>query len=106
MDENKNGKVIMAGNTTCACGAGCSCGCGHCHGRVVWWIIGIIILFGVFFLGIALGRFGERLHEMYGGYDYGRYPRVMMNGYYGTPVAQPGIPVNGGVTTGTAPAAR
>ena len=84
MDEMKNGqKIVSTGKTTCACGSGCSCGCGsHCAHRVIWWILGIVILIVVFCIGVKAGEFREELHGMFGGY-YRGYPMMQYQGGYG-----------------------
>ena len=89
MDEQKEEKMIWAGKTSCACGSGCACGGGHMHGccgwhrgpHVIGWIIGIVLLFVAFFMGVAIGHFSDGLHSMYGDYYYRPYP-MMQGGYY------------------------
>ena len=62
MDEIKNGSEMPKGKTTCACGTGCNCGCGHhCMHRVIWWVVGIVILVFVFALGVKAGEFRDEL---------------------------------------------
>jgi hypothetical protein len=95
MAEEKNGKIVSkSGMTTCACGDECTCGCGHhCMHRVLWWIVGIVVLIIVFCIGVKAGEFGDALHSMYGGY-YRGYPVMQYNeGYGGGGVA---VPVTGG----------
>lgn len=97
MDETKNGqKIVSTGKTTCACGPGCACGCGvHCAHRVIWWVLGIVILLIVFCIGVKAGEFREELRGMFGNY-YRGYPMTQYHGGYGGGVAEP---MTGGVTS-------
>jgi hypothetical protein len=82
-DSKGDSKIVSKSKTTCACGAGCTCGCGcGCVStwRIVKWIVGIIILCIVFFLGVKAGEFRVELRSMmYGGY----YGHPMMMGQQG-----------------------
>jgi hypothetical protein len=99
MDEMKNGGEMQKGKTTCACGAGCSCGCGHhCMHRVIWWVVGIIILVFVFALGVKAGEFRDELRGTFGNY-YREYP-MMQGTYNGGGVAVP-VGTAAGSPTGT-----
>jgi hypothetical protein len=106
MDETKNGqKIISAGKTTCACGEGCTCGCGHhCAHRVIWWVVGIVILGIVFCVGMKAGEFREELHYMYGDY-YRAYPMMPSRVYNDGGVAVPvtGSAQGSATTSGNAP---
>ena len=97
MEETKNGqRIVSTGKTTCACGEGCTCGCGHhCAHRVIWWVVGIVILGIVFCVGMKAGEFREELHYMYGNSYYQGYP-MMQRVYNGGGVA---VPVTGSATT-------
>ncbi len=104
MAEERDGKIISTGNTTCACGPGCVCGCGHhCMHRVLWWIVGIVALIIVFCLGVKAGEFSDALHSMYGGYyrDYPVMTRVYNSGYGDGGVAVPVTGSAAGGATGT-----
>ena len=100
MAEEKNGKIVSTGNTTCACGPGCTCGCGHhCIHRVLWWVVGIVVLIVVFCIGVKFGEFRDELRSAFGGY-YRAYP-MMQRVYNGGGVP---VPVQGGAAgsaTGT-----
>ncbi|HEY5221242.1 MAG TPA: hypothetical protein VIJ29_03840 [Candidatus Paceibacterota bacterium] len=103
MAEEKNGKIVSTGNTTCACGPGCTCGCGHyCMHRILWWIVGIVVLIIVFCIGVKAGEFSDALHSMYGGY-YRGYPVMQYHEVYGgggvVSPAQPETPT--GIVTST-----
>ncbi|HUC01890.1 MAG TPA: hypothetical protein VMA75_03215 [Candidatus Paceibacterota bacterium] len=105
MAEEKNGKIVQVGNTTCACGPGCTCGCGHYYAhRIFWWVLGIIVLGIVFCVGVKAGEFRDELRGMFGGY-YGRgYPMMQYHGGYGggTNLVSPAVPENPtGVVTST-----
>jgi hypothetical protein len=71
--------------------------------RVIWWIVGIVVLVIVFCIGVKAGEFGDALHSMYGGY-YRGYPMMQYHeGYGGGGVvspAQPETPVTSGATGG------
>lgn len=97
----KDGQKIVSksGMATCACGPGCSCGCGHHYAhRVLWWVLGIVILGIVFCMGVKAGEFRDELRSAFGGY-YRGYP-MMTRVYNGGGVA---VPVTGsaGSATGT-----
>lgn len=95
MAEEKNGRIVSTGDTTCACGPGCTCGCGHhCMHRVLWWVIGIVALVIVFCVGVKAGEIREELRGMFGGNYYRDYP--MMQYRTGGGVA---VPVTDGVTS-------
>ena len=85
MAEEKNGKIVSVGkgNTTCACGPGCTCGCGHyCMHRLLWWVLGIVVLVIVFCIGVKAGEFRDELRAAFGGYYHG-YPMMQYHGGYG-----------------------
>ncbi len=90
MDEMKNGSEMPKGKTTCACGTGCNCGCGHIgvH-RVIWWVVGIVILAFVFALGVKAGEFRDELRAAFGNSYYRNYPMMQGRVYNGGGVAVP-----------------
>ena len=98
MDETKDGqRVVSTGRTTCACGPGCACGCGHHYThRLIWWIVGIVILGVVFCIGVKAGEFRDELRSAFGGYYYHGYPMMQYQGYNG------GVAVPAGATQGSA----
>jgi hypothetical protein len=101
MAEEKNGKIVSTGKTTCACGTGCTCGCGHYYAhRALWWILGIVILGIVFCIGVKAGEFRDELHSLYGGY-YRGYPMMQEHVYNGAGVAVPAAGGAQGSATGT-----
>lgn len=85
MEEMKNGGDAQKGKMACTCSAGCHCGCAGCTGcgrRVIGWVIGIIILAIVFFIGMKAGEFRNTLRNSYGDYYHG-YPMMQYHGGYG-----------------------
>ena len=111
-EGEKGGKIVSTGNTTCACGPGCTCGCGHYYAhRIIWWVVGIVILGIVFCIGVKAGEFRDELRGMFGGY-YGRGGYPVMHQYqggYGNYDGGAPVPATGGAagsatgTTGNAP---
>lgn len=100
MAEEKNGKIVSKGNTTCACGPNCTCGCGHhCMHRVLWWVLGIVVLIIVFCIGVKAGEFREELRSMFGGY-YRGYPVLQYRSDGGVAVPATGSATG---TVGSAP---
>ena len=100
MDEMKNGSEMTRGKTTCACGPGCNCGCGHhCMHRVIWWVVGIVIIVFVFALGVKAGEFRDELRSAFGNSYYHNYP-MMQRVYNGGGVAVP-VGAAAGSATGT-----
>jgi len=67
--------------------------------RVIWWVVGIIVLLVVFCIGIKVGEFRDELRSAFGGNYYRGYP-TMQRVYNGGGVA---VPVtgseDGGVTS-------
>jgi hypothetical protein len=103
MDEMKNGqKIVSTGKTTCACGAGCTCGCGcgcgHGH-RLIWWIVGIVILAFVFALGVKAGEFRDELHAAFGGSYYHEHSMMQSDGGYGGGYMPSGETTGGATST-------
>ena len=91
---------MAKGKTTCACGNGCHCGCGCGHGhRVIWWVVGIVILAFVFALGVKAGEFRDELRGAFGNY-YRGYPMMQRVDSAGG-VAVPVGTTQGGSATGT-----
>jgi hypothetical protein len=103
MDEKKrqegSSKIVGKGKTTCACGPGCACGCG-CRHHVLWWIVGIIVLFLIFFAGVKAGQFMQHIQDMV----YENYPNMVRDGrgYYGT-MMPPATTMPTSLPTTTAP---
>lgn len=91
MDEQNHHQVSTVGRTTCSCGMGCDCSCHHHHGyRVLRWILGIVILFFVFAIGVKVGEFITQIRYLVGSGNFGYgYHTMMYDGGYmgvGTPV--------------------
>ena len=93
--ENKERKDDM--NCDC-CGWG-SQSAHHHKMAVLRWILGLIILFVTFTLGVKIGAFKEELkqdwgknyqmmHGSYGGYGMDAYRKPMMGGYYAPNIPQ------------------
>lgn len=119
MDETKNGdsKIVGRGKTTCAygdgCQPGCGCACSYGYGgghRVIWWIVGIVLLAFVFALGVKAGEFRDEVHAAFGGSGYGR-PMMQYHHYQGgygggggaVPVTNNTTGIVGSGSTGAAP---
>jgi hypothetical protein len=52
--------------------------------RVLWWIVGIVVLAVVFCIGVKAGEFREELRSMFGGYNYRGYPMMQYHEEYGS----------------------
>ena len=60
--------------------------------RVLWWILGIVILLIVFWIGVKAGEFRDELHScMAVIIDYGYHPMMQGDGGYGGGSRGPGI---------------
>lgn len=97
MDENK-------GQMSQSQGCGCRmCGHGHGHGNfALRLVLGLIILWCVFWLGMQIGEFKGSLESGYG--NYGGYSS-MHNMYYRSPMMMQGGAMGSGQTMQITPAA-
>lgn len=63
--------------------------------RILWWVLGIIVLIVVFCIGMKAGEFREELRSMFGSY-YRGYPMMQYHGGYGGGGV---VPVTGSATS-------
>lgn len=92
MDDVTNTHPSEPAGPVCSCYGGCR-GCAmHGHGRhyLLRWLLGILILLVVFFIGIKIGEFSQEIRSG----DF--YPGMMMHGrsnmnrYYNNPMPYSG----------------